>query len=330
MFRFADPQLFVLMAVFTTIAYLFLLRKGHKESSITFSDIRLVTTSASRRRARMRHAIPVLRILAVAAMIVAFARPQTGITGEEILTDGIDIIMVMDVSGSMLAEDLEPNRLEAAKIVAAEFVGNRPNDRIGLVIFAGEAYTQAPLTLDHSIIQSLLGELTTDMIGVQGTAIGMGIATAVKRLEGSTAESKVIVLVTDGRNNQGQIDPITAAQMAQALGIKIYSVGAGGHGLARIPIQDPVFGRRYQNIEVDIDEETLQETADLTNGRYFRATDTDSLASVYDEIDKLERTEIEVVNFTRYGELFHYPLFLGLAFLFLELVLGNTALRKVP
>lgn len=278
----------------------------------------------------MRHIVPTLRMLAVSAMIVAFARPQTGVTSEEILTDGIDIIMVIDVSGSMLAEDLAPNRLEAAKAVAAEFVGNRPNDRIGLVIFAGEAYTQAPLTLDHSIIQTLLGELTTEMIGAQGTAIGMGIATAVKRLEGSTAKSKVIVLVTDGRNNQGQIDPVTAAQMAQALDIKIYSVGAGGHGIARIPIQDPLFGRRYQNIEVDIDEETLRQTAQLTNGRYFRATDTDSLAAVYSEIDELERTEIEVVNFTRYGELFHFPLSLGLVFFVLELALANTILRRVP
>ncbi len=330
MFRFADPYFFLLMAVLPFMAYWFWLRKGNRSSSVRFSDVALVATASSRRRARLRHVLPLLRIVAVAAMIVAFARPQTGITGEEVLTDGIDIVMVMDVSGSMLAEDLEPNRLEAAKVVAAEFVRNRVNDRVGLVIFAGEAYTQAPLTLDHSIIESLLGELNTEMIGVQGTAIGMGIATAVKRLESSTAKSKVIVLVTDGRNNQGQIDPVTAAQMAQALGIKIYSVGAGGHGIARIPINDPVFGRRYQSIEVDIDEETLQQTAELTNGRYFRATDSDSLASVYAEIDELEKTEIEVVNFTRYGELFHYPLGVGLLFLFLELALGNTVLRKVP
>jgi Ca-activated chloride channel family protein len=235
----------------------------------------------------------------------------------------------MDVSSSMLAEDLEPNRLEAAKAVAAEFVQGRRNDRIGLVAFAGEAYTQAPLTLDYNVIVGLLGELDVGMID-DGTAVGMGLATAVKRLQASEAESKVVVLLTDGRNNRGEIGPTTAAQMAQALGIKVYTIGAGTHGTARVPVDDPLRGRRYATMRVDLDEPTLQEMAQLTEGRYFRATDRESLETVYGEIDELETTEVEVENFTRYGERFVPLLAAGMFTLLLGVGLEQTVFRRLP
>ena len=260
---------------------------------------------------------------------MAFARPQTGVTAENVTTEGIDIVLALDLSSSMLAEDLQPNRIEAAKQVAAQFVSGRRNDRIGLVVFAGDAFTQAPLTLDYDVVTTLLDELEVGIID-DGTAIGMGLATAVKRLQGSEADSKVIILLTDGRNNRGEIDPVTAAQLAQALDVRIYAIGAGTQGVARVPVDDPLFGRRYAQMQVDIDEPTLQETAALTGGRYFRATDTESLQQIYKEIDELETTEIEVELFTRYGELFHVPLLFGLGALLLEVGLGRTVLRKIP
>jgi Ca-activated chloride channel family protein len=263
------------------------------------------------------------------ALIFSLARPQTGITSEKILTEGIDIVLVLDISSSMLAEDLEPNRLEAAKVVAADFVTGRRNDRVGLVAFAGEAFTQAPLTLDYSVVTSLVKELDPGMIE-DGTAVGMGLATAVKRLQASDAVSRVVVLLTDGRSNRGEIGPVTAARMAEALGVRVYTIGVGSRGTARVPVQDPLRGRVYATMRVDIDEETLQEVAEITNGRYFRATDTESLAAIYAEIDELERTEIEVENFTQYSEQFPLVLGFGLLLIIGEVALSQTALRKLP
>jgi Ca-activated chloride channel family protein len=267
--------------------------------------------------------------LGVCALIVAAARPQTGATSESVLTEGIDIVLVLDISTSMLAEDLEPNRLEAAKAVAADFVSGRRSDRIGLVAFAGEAFTQVPLTLDYSVVTSLLGELDPAMIE-DGTAVGMGLATAVKRLQASEAASKVVILLTDGRNNRGEVGPVTAAQAAQALGVRVYTIGAGSRGTARVPVNDPLRGQVYANMRVDIDEETLREVAEVTGAQYFRATDTESLAAIYGEIDQLERTEIEVENFTQYTERFGVPLGAGLFLVLLELGLAQTALRRLP
>ncbi len=282
-----------------------------------------------RKTGRYRHGVFVLRVAALAGFIVAFARPQTGVTSETVNTEGIDIVLAMDVSSSMLAEDLEPNRLEAAKGVAAEFVAGRRNDRVGLVVFAGEAFTQAPLTLDHSVITDLLTQMEVGMIE-DGTTVGMGLATAVKRLQASDAASRVVVLLTDGRSNTGEIGPVTAAQMAQALGVKVYTIGVGSRGTARVPVDDPLVGRRYVTIQVDVDEPTLQAVAETTGGLYFRATDAEGLAQIYQEIDALETTEIEVQNFTSYGELFHFPLAAGLILLCLEVSLGQTFLRKLP
>ncbi|MGD8867265.1 MAG: VWA domain-containing protein [Gemmatimonadales bacterium] len=328
-YRFANPYYLLLLLALPILVYWYISRRSRKGGTIRYSNLAALERSAPRSAVRHRHALFALRLLALAGLIVAFARPQTGVTGETVRTEGIDIVLALDLSSSMLAEDLEPNRIEAVKQVAADFVAGRTNDRVGLVAFAAEAFTQAPLTLDHDVVVNLITELEVGMIE-DGTAVGLGLATAVKRLQESEAESKVVVLLTDGRNNRGEIDPGTAAQMAQALGVKVYTIGAGGRGTARVPIDDPYFGRRYVQMRVDIDEAALQQIAELTGGRYFRATDRESLENIYADIDELETTEIEVEHFTRYGELFRYPLMFGLALIVLEMALGNTVLRKLP
>jgi Ca-activated chloride channel family protein len=328
-YRFSDPQYLLLLLALPALVYWHFAKRGKGVGSLRYSDVQALIQSDTGRTGRYRHMLLGLRILALAALIVAFARPQSGVSNESVVTEGIDIILALDISSSMLAEDLAPNRIQAAKQVAADFVRGRRNDRIGLVAFAGEAFTQVPLTLDYDVVGLLLDELAVGMIE-DGTAIGMGLATAVKRLQDSAADSKVIVLLTDGRNNRGEIDPVTAAQMAQALGIKVYAIGAGTRGTARVPVDDPVFGKRYVGMRVDIDEDVLKEVARLTEGIYYRATDTESLANVYREIDELETTEIEVQHFTRYGELFRTPLIIGLTLVVLEMTLGNTLLRKLP
>ena len=328
MFRFEDPAVLGLLLLLPVVFWL-RARHGRRAASIRYAAVDAVR-EAQVTPVRWATLVPrTLRGAALAAFVVALARPQTGITTENVLTEGIDIVMVLDVSSSMLAEDLEPNRLEAAKRVGAEFAGGRVNDRIGLVAFAGQAFTQAPLTFDYDVVQSLMDELETGMIE-DGTAVGMGLATAVKRLQASDAQSKVVVLLTDGRSNRGEIGPVTAAQMAQALGIRVYTIGAGSQGTARVPVQDPLGGTRYANMRVDIDEPTLNEVAELTGGRYFRATDTESLQEIYAEIDELERTEIEIQNFTQFDERFPLPLGLGLLRLVTELGLAPTVFRRLP
>jgi Ca-activated chloride channel family protein len=328
MFRFEDPMVLSLLAVLPLILWAHQ-RRTRQSATIRYSAVEAIK-AAGGGVGRWRHRIPLaLRGLAFAALVIALARPQTGITSENVLTEGIDIALVLDVSSSMLAEDLEPNRLEAAKAVAADFVAGRQNDRMGLVAFAGQAFTQAPLTFDYGVVQSLLGELDVGMIE-DGTAVGMGLATAVKRLQASPAESKVVILLTDGRSNRGEIGPVTAAQMAQALGVRVYTIGAGAEGTARVPVADPFGGTRYATVRVDLDERTLREVAELTGGRYFRATDAESLAAIYAEIDDLETTEIEVENFTQFGEEFPLPLGIGFLLLAAELGLSRTVLRKLP
>ncbi|NNF13288.1 MAG: VWA domain-containing protein [Gemmatimonadetes bacterium] len=328
MFRFDDPAVLALLLVIP-VGFWLRRRWGRGSASIVYSRVDQARAAATGEGWLVRWVPTMLRGLALAAFVVALARPQTSIATENVLTEGIDIVLVLDVSSSMLAEDLEPNRIDAAKLVASDFVGGRRNDRLGLVAFAGQAFTQAPLTFDYGVVQRLIAELDVGMIE-DGTAVGMGLATAVKRLEASEAESKVVVLLTDGRSNRGEIGPVTAAQMAQALGVRVYTIGAGSQGTARVPVPDPFGGTRYANMRVDIDEQTLTEVAELTGGRYFRATDAASLAAIYGEIDELERTEIEVQNFTRFEEQFPLPLGVGFVLLMLELVLVQTALRKLP
>ena len=327
--RFVDPYHLLLLLLLPPLVWWYATRAERMLGAVRYSAVDRLLRADRRRTGRWRHVPFGLRLLALALLLVAFARPQTGVTAENVATDGIDIVLALDLSSSMLAEDLEPNRIGAARQVAADFVRGRLNDRIGLVVFAGEAFTQAPLTLDHRVVTTLIEELEVGIIE-DGTAIGMGLATAVKRLGDSSAESKVIVLLTDGQNNRGAIDPTTASQMAQALGVRIYAIGAGTRGSASVPVDDPLFGRRYASMQVDIDDEALEELAALTGGRYFRATDRESLERVYEEIDALETTEIEMTSFTRYGELFHLPLGVGLGLLLLEVALGRTVLRRLP
>ena len=327
--RFEDPWLLLLLGLLPLLGWWHVARAQSRHGSLIHSDVAALAHAAGGERLWLKHLSAILRGLALVCLIVALARPQTGVTGENVIAEGIDIMLALDLSSSMLAEDLTPNRLDAVREVAAEFAAGRTNDRIGLVIFAGKAFTQAPLTLDHSVIDELLAELEVGLIE-DGTAVGMGLATAVKRLQASEATSKVVILLTDGRNNRGEIDPVTAAQAAQALGVRVYTIGAGARGVARIPVPDRFGGRRYVTTRVDVDEDVLRTTAETTGGRYYRATDRESLEAIYEEIDRLETTEIQVENFTSYGERFAIPLVAGLLVLLLEVVLGRTWLRTLP
>lgn len=248
-----------------------------------------------------------LEILAVILVILALARPQLKNTRIQRNAKGIDIVLVLDLSSSMKAEDLKPSRFQAAKMVAKQFIDKRTSDRIGLVVFARKAFTVVPPTLDYSLLKKMLDNIKMGIIE-DGTAIGMGIATAVNRLKDSKAKSKVIILLTDGQNNAGAIDPVTAADLAASFNIKIYTIGAGTRGMAPYPIQDPIFGKRYQNIKVDIDETMLRKIASITGGEYFRATDTQSLEHIYNRIDKMEKTKIDEFIFTDFKDL--YPQYL--------------------
>ena len=329
LFRFANIYFLFLLVLIPLIGWWYFQKQKGKGATLRFSQLSVIKNVHRVSAVRARHILFVLRLLVLSLLILAFARPQSGVKGEEVLTQGIDIVLAMDVSSSMLAEDIKPNRVEATKQVAAEFIKGRKNDRIGMVVFAGQAFTQCPLTIDYGILLNFLDQIKVGMIE-DGTAMGMGLATAVNRLRNSEAKSKVIILLTDGRNNRGEIDPITAAQAAQAFDIKVYTIGAGTRGTALYPVNDPYFGRRYVPMQVDVDEETLHKIADLTGGEYFRATDRQSLEKIYKEIDGMEKTEIKVKEYTRYSELFIY--FLGAAlFLFIgEIVLANTRFRKIP
>lgn len=332
MFRFADPHFLLLLAVIPAMVYWYIRNHSQKNSAATlrYSNIGIVQKVKSTPMKQLRHSLFVFRLLAIALMIIAFARPQSGQKESEVQTEGVDIILAMDISSSMLAEDFKPkNRLEAAKVVAADFIRGRKNDRIGLVVFAAQSFTQCPLTLDYGIVLRFLEEVQTGMID-DGTAIGMAIGNCVNRLKDSQAKSKVVILLTDGRNNRGELDPITAARVAEAFHIRIYTIGAGKRGEALYPVDDPIFGRRYQRIPVQIDEDLLKQVADITGGLYFRATDKTSLEQIYAEIGEMEKTKIEVKEYTRYSELFLPYLLTALLLLLLEIVLANTKFRKIP
>lgn len=271
-----------------------------------------------------------LKWAALALMITAMARPRIKNVTEKITTEGIDIILALDISRSMLIEDMsKQSRLETSKQVAEQFVSNRKSDRIGLVLFAGKSFTQCPLTSDYPMVIRFIRQSQTGMIE-DGTAIGMGIVNAVNRLRNSDTKSKVIILLTDGQNNRGEIDPITAAQIAQALGIRIYTIGAGKDGIARIPVDDPFFGRQYVPAEVKIDEPTLKSIANITGGQFFRATTREMLEQVYEDIDRLEKTKIEVTSYLRYGELYPWFLFPALTLLALYGIISKTMFHHIP
>lgn len=277
---------------------------------------------------RLIHLPFILRILSLILLIIALARPQSFLSGKNVLTEGIDIVMNLDISSSMLAEDLKPNRLEAAKKVIAEFISNRQYDRIGLVIFSKESFTQCPMTIDYNVIKDLLREIKSGIIE-DGTAIGNAIANGVNRLKDSKSKSKVMILVTDGVNNSGEVDPLTAAEIAKTYGVKIYTIGVGTYGQAPYPIPTP-FGIRYQMVPVEIDENLLQQISNMTGGKYFRATNSNALHEIYQKIDKMEKTKIEITSYSRADEIFHNWAFAGLILLLFELFISKFYLRKLP
>jgi Ca-activated chloride channel family protein len=331
MYRFADPEYLYLLLIIPLLTYWYWRRRGKGSGNIRFSDIHVIKKVGKTAKQRLRHGLFLLRLIFISLLIIAFARPQSGSKMRETSTEGVDIILALDVSSSMLAEDFKPkNRLEAAKMVAQEFVNGRQNDRLGLVIFAGESFTQCPLTLDYGVLQTMLEEIKVADKDWDGTAIGMGVVNAVNRLRESKAKSKVIILLTDGVNNRGEVDPVTASNIAAALGIKIYTIGAGSQGTAMYPVDDPLLGKRFVPMQVEIDEEVLKRIAANTKARYFRATDTKKLSEIYAEIGELEKTKIEVKEFTQYEEYFHVFLLSGLLFFLLEIVLTSTVFRKLP
>jgi len=331
-FRFANPQFLLLLLILPAMVYWYLQRQRLQKvsASIRYSTLGIVKSVKASPKRRLRHLLFVLRVVAVSFLIIALARPQSGQKDSEVTTEGVDIILAMDISSSMLAEDFRPqNRLEAAKVVAGNFIKGRRNDRIGLVVFSAASFTQCPLTLDYGIVLRFLEEIKTGMIE-DGTAIGLAIGNCVNRLKDSQAKSKVVILLTDGRNNRGELDPITAAKVAKAFNVRIYTIGAGKRGEALYPVDDPIFGRRYVNVPVQIDEELLQQIASITGGKYFRATDETSLDKIYHEIGEMEKTKIEVKEYTRYSELFLSWLVSALILIIMEIVLSQTVFRKIP
>lgn len=269
-----------------------------------------------------------LVLIGLAGIIIALARPQSSSTRKEVETEGIDIVVAIDVSTSMLAEDVKPNRIEAAKETAKEFIKRRPNDRIGLVIFSGESYTQCPVTIDHSVLLKLIDKIKAGMI-IDGTAIGMGLATSISRLKDSKAKSKVIILLTDGINNTGIISPKTATDIAITFGIKVYTIGLGTKGMAPYPVQTP-FGTQYQYVDVKIDDQLLTYIAQATGGKYFRATNRKSLEDIYNEIDKMEKTKINVAYFTKKQDHFQPLVMFSLVLIAVSLLLKYTIFKKLP
>jgi Ca-activated chloride channel family protein len=276
----------------------------------------------------LRHVPFLLRIFALSMIVVAVARPRSSEQMEKIDTEGIDIVLAMDVSTSMLARDLTPDRISASKDIAIEFISQRPSDRMGIVVFAGESFTQCPLTTDRATLINLMKEVQTDLIE-DGTAIGNGLATAVARMKDSDAKSRVVILLTDGVNNRGEISPQMAAEIAKTYGVRVYTIGVGKEGMAPYPVMTP-WGIEVQNVKVEIDEKLLAEIAESTGGRYFRATDNTKLAEIYGEINKMEKARTTVDSFPVYKELFMTYALLALLALLLELLLNWFVIRRLP
>jgi Ca-activated chloride channel family protein len=294
-----------------------------------FSSTQFIREAGGTWRTRLRWLPKLLRVAGLTLAILAMARPQNLNVIQERFAEGVDIMMVLDTSTSMRAEDFRPNRFEAAKSVGADFIKGRTSDRIGLIVFAANAYTQAPLTLDYDFLTQMLTEVEIGVIE-DGTAIGTALAMAVNRLKETEAKSKIVILLTDGQNNRGELSPETAAEVAKTIGVRVYSIGVGQHGEAPFVVDHPFAGRQRRMVPVEIDEEMLQAVADMTGGQYFRATNNRALEDIYDQIGELEKTKIEERVYTDYEELFPLFLFPGLGLLFLELLLSTTLFRRFP
>ena len=327
--HFASPYYLWLLALIAPMIAYYVWRVRQGGAAIQISTVEGVLRAPKSVRYYLRHLPFVLRTAAYALLVVALARPQGIEQNVRTSTEGIDIMLSIDVSGSMLARDFKPDRITAAKEVAASFISDRVGDRLGLVVFAGEAFTQSPLTTDQSTLQTLLARIRSGLIE-DGTAIGNGLATAINRLRESEAKSKVIILLTDGVNNRGEITPMTAAEIARAQGIRVYTIGVGTRGTAPYPAVDMFGNTTFINQQVEIDEKTLTEIARLTGGQYFRATDKEKLQAIYDEINQLEKSKVEVTERITYHELFLAWVLAALALLTAELLLSSLVLKRIP
>jgi len=333
--RFKNPELLLFLLIWIPMLWVYIHRERKSRPTVRFSDIDIIEKLPKSLFIRTRHILIVLRMLGVGLLVIALARPQEGRSDEEVTTEGVDIMLVLDVSESMQALDFQPeNRLAVAKKTIADFINKRTSDRIGLVVFAARSFTKCPLTLDYNILQSFLGEITFTDFSFQ-TAIGTAIATAANRLKDSPSKSKVIILATDGANNAGDIPPLTAANASKELGIKIYTIGIGKDGQVPYPVQmqNPFTGQVFKQVQMmnsDLDEKTLNEIANTTNGKFFRATNAEKLKEIYDQIDKMEKTEIKTKIYTSYEEKFYPWLWAGFILLMLELILSQTRFRRIP
>ncbi len=326
---FANSEFLWLLLLLPVLIINYFLRGSKRFGTLRYPSLDLVRGLLPRGAGWQRHLLFVLRCFVIFSLILALARPQARNVLQEVKAQGIDIMLLIDISGSMRATDFKPNRLEAVKAVASNFVADRISDRIGLNVFAAESYLQCPLTTDLQRLQEIIQGVDLVSEEYDGTAIGLAVAGGVNRLRDSEAKSKVIILLSDGRNNAGELDPLTAAEMAAEFGIRIYTIGAGTRGTATIPVKTPL-GTRTMQVQVDIDEDTLQKIAESTGGYYFRATNETSLAEIYEEISQMETTEFEVKEYVRQRELFLWPLIAALFLLSLEIVLDRTLLRRFP
>ncbi|WP_044216068.1 vWA domain-containing protein [Dysgonomonas gadei] len=325
---YANPKYLYLLLLLIPLIVWYIIKLRKMQATFKMSSGFAFEKAPSTIRVYLRHFPFLLRVIAIALVIIVLARPQSVNSSDVSNSEGIDIVMALDISGTMMAQDFSPTRLEAAKKVAAEFINDRPNDRIGLVIFGGESFTQCPLTTDHKVLLNLLTEVKFGMIE-DGTAIGLGLANSVNRLKDSKSKSRVVILLTDGSNNAGQIAPLTAAELAASYDIRVYTIGIGSRGTSTARIMTP-YGLQTMQVSGDFDERTLTEIAAITKGQYFRATDNTSLSAIYDEIDQMEKTHISVNTVTKRKELYMPFAIFALALVGLELVLRRTWLRNIP
>jgi Ca-activated chloride channel homolog len=327
-YLFKNPEFFWFLIIVPILVTWFVWKYRHKLPEQKITSLEPLKNTPMPIKARLRHLLPVLRILAVILFIIALARPQTMFDKENVNTEGIDIVLALDVSSSMLARDFRPDRLEAAKKVAAEFVEGRPGDRIGLVTFSAESFTQCPITTDHSVLLNLINDIESGILQ-DGTAIGLGLATSIDRLRNSPGKSKVVILLTDGVNNSGFINPLTAAEIAKQFNVRVYTIGVGSMGTAPYPVQTP-FGMQYQQMEVQIDEALLKQIAEMTGVKYYRATNNEKLKAIYTEIDQLEKSKVEITSYRKYTDKYLPFGIAGLILLALEFVLRTTVLKFFP
>lgn len=325
---FANPGFLILLLIIPALAVWYFFRRKRNPAVLQVSSTRGFRKDYVQWRNYVYNALYVTRLLAITLLILALARPQTSLSRQNINVEGIDLVIALDISGSMLAQDFRPDRLDAAKDVAMEFIDGRPNDRIGLVVFSGESFTQCPITTDHAVLKNLFKDVKSGMID-DGTALGDGLATAASRLKDSKAVSKVIILLTDGVNNMGSVDPLSAAEIAKLFGIRIYTIGIGTMGYAPYPVQTP-FGIQLQQMKVEIDEPLLVKISKMTDGKYFRAQNITKLREIYKEIDKMEKTRIDVTEFRKKKEEFFPLILLAFVLLVFEGIVRYTVLKTIP